>query len=512
MANDSKTWRCGKYELSFDRPRIMGVLNVTPDSFSDGGEHFDPDAAIECGLAMLDAGADIIDVGGESTRPGFTPVNPDEEARRVLPVVRALAKEGAIVSIDTRHVAVAKAAVRCGASIVNDVTGFTDPKMVEFVKTSTCGVIVMHAGEVAAPTRTHATVQLDTSAAAFVAEKAREAAAAEAAPAATEVASESNDHLAAMMRRSARREEAYVPTSQLRRFTLPDSAPIMRRVMGFLSDQARTLIHAGVSRDRICIDPGPGFGKSANEDIVIQRETAKMASLGYPLMCAVSRKRFVGAVSGVTEAAARDAATFGVCLGAIQAGANIVRVHDAAGFAQFLNGYWAVAKPQPRRAFVAVGSNLGHRCDNIRAARDMIAEIPLTCVSNSSKIYESEPAYETRQDAFANAVIEIKTELAPLVLLDELMKIEAELGRDRTKKAKANGPRTIDLDLLWMDGETHGGKKLRLPHPLIGERDFVLVPLEDLMHDPARFFRYNGVEVKEPEDRVGHIVGEVGRM
>ena len=177
MANDSKTWRCGKYELSFDRPRIMGVLNVTPDSFSDGGEHFDPDAAIEYGLAMLDAGADIIDVGGESTRPGFTPVNPDEEARRVLPVVRALAKEGAIVSIDTRHVAVAKAAVRCGASIVNDVTGFTDPKMVEFVKTSTCGVIVMHAGEVAAPARTHATVQLDTSAAAFVAEKAREAAA-----------------------------------------------------------------------------------------------------------------------------------------------------------------------------------------------------------------------------------------------------------------------------------------------------------------------------------------------
>ena len=580
MANDSKTWRCGKYELSFDRPRIMGVLNVTPDSFSDGGEHFDPDAAIEYGLAMLDAGADIIDVGGESTRPGFTPVNPDEEARRVLPVVRALAKEGAIVSIDTRHVAVAKAAVRCGASIVNDVTGFTDPKMVEFVKTSTCGVIVMHAGEVAAPTRTHATVQLDTSAAAFVAEKAREAAAEaareaekparrrrgkllgepkseaklpggvvqpslpfgepeptsepaseqetpaaeraaaaetvapapEAAPAATEAESESNDRLAAMMRRSARREEAYVPTSQLRRFTLPDSAPIMRRVMGFLSDQARTLIHAGVSRDRICIDPGPGFGKSANEDIVIQRETAKMASLGYPLMCAVSRKRFVGAVSGVTEAAARDAATFGVCLGAIQAGANIVRVHDAAGFAQFLNGYWAVAKPQPRRAFVAVGSNLGHRCDNIRAAREMIAEIPLTCVSNSSKIYESEPAYETRQDAFANAVIEIKTELAPLVLLDELMKIEAELGRDRSKKAKANGPRTIDLDLLWMDGETHGGKKLRLPHPLIGERDFVLVPLEDLMHDPARFFRYNGVEVKEPEDRVGHIVGELGRM
>ena len=585
MAHDSKTWRCGKYELSFDRPRIMGVLNVTPDSFSDGGEHFDEDAAIAYGLEMLDAGADIIDVGGESTRPGFTPVNPDEEARRVLPVVRALAKEGAVVSIDTRHVAVAKAAVRCGASIVNDVTGFTDPKMVEFVKTSTCGVIVMHAGEIAEPKRTHATVQLDTSAAAFVAEKAREAAAeaarevekparkrrgrllgepkleqkheaklpggvvqpaldfgapavepepaaepaaaeeaASAAPATGNAAAPAsaaaapepepapNDRLAAMMRRSARREEAYVPTSQLRRFTLPDSAPVMRRVMGFLSDQARALMHAGVSRDRICIDPGPGFGKSANEDIIIQRETAKMASLGYPLMCAVSRKRFVGAVSGVTDAKERDAATFGVCLGAILAGANIVRVHDVAGFAQFLNGFWSVAKPQPRRAFVAVGSNLGHRCDNIRAARDLIAEIPMTCVSNCSKIYESEPAYEEKQDAFANAVIEVKTELAPLVLLDELMKIEVELGRDRSGKAKPNGPRTIDLDLLWMDGEIHGGKKLRLPHPLIGERDFVLVPLEDLMHDPARFFRYNGVEVKEPEERVGHIVGELGRM
>lgn len=575
MAHDSKTWRCGKYELGFDRPRIMGVLNVTPDSFSDGGEHFDQDAAIAYGLEMLDAGADIIDVGGESTRPGFTPVNPDEEARRVLPVVRALAKEGAIVSIDTRHVAVAKAAVRCGASIVNDVTGFTDPKMVEFVKNSTCGVIVMHAGEIAEPARAHATVQLDTSAAAFVAEKAREAAAEAAreaekparrrrgkllgepkvetklpggvvqpaldfgepaaaaeAPAAAEDKAEkpepahaaapeptpaaapepADDHLAAMMRRSARREEAYVPTSQLRRFTLPDSAPVMRRVMGFLSDQARALIHAGVSRDRICIDPGPGFGKSANEDVIIQRETAKMASLGYPLMCAVSRKRFVSTVSGVTEACERDAATFGVCLGAILAGANIVRVHDVAGFAQFLNGFWAVAKPQPRRAFIAVGSNLGHRCDNIRAARDMVAEIPLTCVSSCSKIYESEPAYEEKQDAFANAVIEIKTELAPLVLLDELMKIEIELGRDRSGKARPNGPRTIDLDLLWMDGEVHGGKKLRLPHPLIGERDFVLVPLEDLMHDPARFFRYNGVEVKEPEERVGHIVGELGRM
>ncbi len=470
MARDSKVWRCGKYELKFDRPRIMGVLNVTPDSFSDGGEHLDTDAAIAHGLKMLDDGADIIDVGGESTRPGFTPVDPDTEAQRggehldtdaaiahglkmlddgadiidvggestrpgftpvdpdteaqrVLPVVKALARAGAIVSIDTRHVEVAKAAVRVGASIVNDVTGFTDPRMVDFVKESDCGVVIMHAGEVSEVERprTHTAVQLDTSAAAFMAEKAREAEAAaralgatgkskraakaklisnmiqplqpqlpldapaaepagsapevdpvtgtlaldmaaasvsapaepvpaapDAAPAPAEspVVSEMaiGDDLASVMARSAARTGSANRTSQLRRFTLPDSAPIMRRVMGFLSDQARALIHAGVDRERICLDPGPGFGKDANEDIVIQREMGKIASLGYPTLCAVSRKRLVGAIAGVENARDRDIATFGVCLGAIEQGANIVRVHDVAGFYQFLNGFWAIAR------------------------------------------------------------------------------------------------------------------------------------------------------------------------
>lgn len=574
MARDSKVWRCGKYELKFDRPRIMGVLNVTPNSFSDGGEHLDTDAAIAHGLKMLDDGADIIDVGGESTRPGFTPVDPDTEARRVLPVVQALAKAGAVVSIDTRHVEVAKAAVRVGASIVNDVTGFTDPRMVDFVKESDCGLVVMHAGEVAdvERPRTHTEVQLDTSAAAFMAQKAREAEEAaralgatgkskraakaklisgmvqplqpqlpfdapapaadaeQAAPApgasaavafdatdadavsASVEDAPSSDDLASVMARSGATAYNGSRSAQLRRFTLPDSAPIMRRVMGFLSDQARALIHAGVARERICLDPGSGFGKKANEDIVIQRELGKIASLGYPTLCAVSRKRLVGAISGVANARERDIATFGVCLGAIEQGANIVRVHNVAGFAQFLNGFWAIARPQPRRAYVALGSNEGDRLENIRTARDLIAQIPMTCVSSCSRIYESEPAYETDQDAFANAVIEIKTELAPLILLDELGKVELQLGRDRSGKAKANGPRPIDCDLLWMDNEIHGGNKLRLPHPGLGERDFVLVPLEDLMHNPARFFRYEGIDVKEPEDRVGHVVAELGTL
>ena len=331
MARDSKVWRCGKYELKFDRPRIMGVLNVTPDSFSDGGEHLETDAAIAHGLKMLDDGADIIDVGGESTRPSFTPVDPDTEARRVLPVVQALAKAGAVVSIDTRHVEVAKAAVRVGASIVNDVTGFTDPRMVDFVKESDCGLVVMHAGEVAdvERPRTHTEVQLDTSAAAFMAQKAREAEEAaralgatgkskraakaklisgmvqplqpqlpfdapapaadaeQAAPApgasaavafdatdadavsASVEDAPSSDDLASVMARSGATAYNGSRSAQLRRFTLPDSAQIMRRVMGFLSDQARALIHAGVARERICLDPGSGFGKEANEDFVI---------------------------------------------------------------------------------------------------------------------------------------------------------------------------------------------------------------------------------------------------
>ena len=555
MAYDNKVWRCGKYELALDRPRIMGVLNVTPDSFSDGGEHFDTEAAIAYGLAMLDAGADIVDVGGESTRPGFTPVDPTGEAARVIPVIRGLVAHGAVVSVDTRNVETAKAAVRVGASIVNDVTGFTDPKMVDFVAASDCGVIVMHAGETGAPDRTHTQVELDTSAAAYSAEKARaaekgesfggerrlqpqlpfgeapngSARAAEAASAdvadgkgsgekdvaPTQASSEkraalsSADRLAALMARKDAAAEPTVAAAQLRRFTLPDSAPIMRRVMGFLSDQARTLLRAGVAKERICLDPGPGFGKDTDEDVVIQRETAKMASLGYPLLCAVSRKRFVGAVSGIEDPAARDAATFGVCLGALENGANILRVHDVAGFAQFLRGYWAVARAKPRRAFVALGSNMGDRMANIRLARDCIAALPMTCVSNCSHIYESEPAYKSEQPAFANAVIEVRTELAPTVFLDQLMEVEDKLGRVR---AEQNGPRTIDCDLIWMENEIHGGPKLRLPHPGLGERDFVLVPLEDLVHNPARFFRFQGVQVLPSEERVGHVVRELGEL
>ena len=474
------TWRCGAHEIPLARPRIMGVLNVTPDSFSDGGENLDAKAAIARGLEMLDEGADIIDVGGESTRPGHTPVPSKEEAERIVPVVRALVAEGAVVSVDTRHADVARMCVRLGAAIVNDVTGFTDPEMVQVAADTDCGCIVMHWSKdslAARPPRRQ--VLLDES---------RPAGSA-----------------------------AQRPATSQRRFTLPEEAPIMRKVMGFLGDQARTLMRAGVARERICVDPGPGFDKMADEDVVIQRATRSVASMGYPVVTAVSRKRFVGAVSGVTDAAARDFATAGICISAIGNGARILRVHDVAGISQAVNAYWAVSHKDARQGFVSLGSNVGNRVANLARATQLIDEIPLTCVVNVSHAYETEPAYGIATPV-ANAVAEIRTELHPLVLMDKLLEVENELGRIRSDaatrdpKKPGTGPRTIDCDLMWVEGERHAGARLTLPHPRLGERDYVIVPMEDLMHDPARFLAHGGVEVLPRDQRVGLVTADLGEV
>lgn len=472
LRSDYSTWLCGKHELSLSRPRIMGILNVTPDSFSDGGDHFDPKAAIEHGLKMLDEGADIIDVGGESTRPDHTPVSPDDEAARVIPVVRALVEAGALVSIDTRHVQVAKACLHLGASIVNDVSGFTDPQMVAAVADSQCGCVIMCDNE-------------------FRGNESRKS-----------VVLESSN--------PRRRTPEPRPAPQVRRrFTLPEEAPIMRSIMGFLGDQARTLQRAGVAHNRICIDPGPGFNKTTDEDVVIQRAMRKLNSMGYVLMSAVSRKRFVGAVSGVSDPVKRDAATVGLAIAAIEAGARILRVHDVATVSEAVNSYWAVAHKDPRQGFVSLGSNVGDRMGYLARACKLINEIPLTCVVGVSSAYESEPAYGI-ETPVANAVAEIRTELHPLVLLDRLLEIEDQLGRTRDEETLGHGPRTIDCDLAWIEDERHAGPKLTLPHPRLGERDFVLMPMEDLMHDPVRFLSHDGVDVLPPEERVGRVVDELG--
>ena len=471
LRDDYSTWRCGQHELSLSRPRIMGVLNVTPDSFSDGGENLDTEAAIARGLQMLDEGADIIDVGGESTRPGHTPVSPDEEAERIMPVVAALAKAGAIVSVDTRHPEVASVCLELGASIINDVSGFTDPQMVAVAADSDCGCVIMCDNE-------------------FRSNQSRKSVV-----------------LESYSRRRAP-EPRQLPTPR-NRFTLPEEAPIMRAIMGFLGDQARTLQRAGIAHSRICVDPGPGFNKTTEEDVVIQRAQRKLDSMGYVLMSAVSRKRFVGALSGVKDPAARDAATIGIVIAAIEAGARVLRVHNVAETAEALNTYWAVAKKDPRQGFIALGSNVGDRLGYLSKACKLINDIPLTCVVAVSHAYETEPAYGIATPV-ANAVAEIRTELHPLVLMDRLLEVENQLNRERPEGQDGHGPRTIDCDLAWVEDEQHAGPKLTLPHPRLGERDFVLVPMEDLMHDPVRFLSHGGVRVLPPENRVGHVTSELG--
>lgn len=531
LRKDYSVWQCGRHEISLSRPRIMGILNVTPDSFSDGGEHVDADSAIAYGLQMLDQGADIIDVGGESTRPGFEPVDPNEEARRVVPVVRALVEEGAIVSVDTRYPEVAELCCRLGADIINDVTGFTDQKMIDLAASTKVGCVIMHAGSVTSPAypAPRQMVTLDSSAAARAgaraeaeaAAKAKEEGAAEGeaadqddaeSPATPDDAAQ--DQLAQVMRQSTRgitnTTVRLTSGAGNRRTTLPDEAPIMRQVMGFLGDRARLLMRAGVDQRRICIDPGPGFGKLPDEDIVIQRAMAKMVSMGYPVMCALSRKRVVGAISGA-ELEKRDPATFGMELAAAEQGARILRVHDVEGMMEALDGYWGASHPYPRRAFVALGSNVGDRVGYLGRACREIDAIPLTTVVGVSHAYESEPAYGIATPV-ANCVVEIRTELNPLVLLDDLLAIETELGRMRIPGQEGHGPRTIDCDLVWMEGETHAGRRLTLPHRGLGERDFVLVPMADLQHDPVRFLSHEGVEVVPEDERVGRVLSDLGEV
>ncbi len=477
LRNTSTYWQCGGFKLSLDRPRIMGVLNVTPDSFSDGGDHIDVQDAIEYGLELLDQGADIIDVGGESTRPGFDPVSPKVEAERVVPVIQALVEKGAIVSIDTRHPEVAELCVNLGAAIINDVEGFSDPRMVEVAANSGAGCIVMHAGSCISHNKPHARVHLDNS-------------------------HLSQDRLGDMMDSS---KKTYTSVSKV------SDADIIRTTKGFLCDRARELERAGVSRERICIDPGAGFGKSAHEDFVLQRSLSRLATSGYPVMCAISRKRMTAALKGKSAPKQRDAITAGMCVGAIEQGARILRVHNVEVTRDVIDGYWTCVQPSSKRAFIALGSNVGDRKKYLESALKEIQEIPLTCITKVSHAYDTEPAYGIATSV-VDAACEIQTGLTPITLLKHLQQIEAGMGRVRKEDQPHCAPRTIDLDLLWMENEQHAGNLLELPHPRMGERDFVIVPMQDLMKDPTRFLASQGIAVKDPEFRVGKVVEDLGEI
>jgi dihydropteroate synthase len=265
--------------LVSQRPLVMGILNITPDSFSDGGRHFDAAAAIEAGHAMLQAGADILDIGGESTRPGAEPVSPDEEIARVIPVVRELAK-AAPVSIDTRHAATMQAALEAGAEIINDVTALRhDPAAVDFLARNQVPIVLMH-----------------------------------------------------MPGTDPRSMQAQA-----------DYADVVLEVARFLRDRVATLEALGIARARIAIDPGIGFGKSMAHNLALIEALPILAQIGCPIMLGASRKRFIGTLSGVEQAEARLAGSLAVALAGAARGAAILRVHDVAETIQALAVWQACA-------------------------------------------------------------------------------------------------------------------------------------------------------------------------
>lgn len=408
-------WRCASYRFDTRMPILMGILNVTPDSFSDGGEHDDVDRAVAHARRMLSEGAVIIDVGGESTRPGADLVTIEEETRRVLPVVRELAASGVCVSIDTRHAEVAKACLDAGAAIVNDVSGFRDPAMVEAVRGTDAGLVVMHMkGE-------PATMQDD--------------------PAYDDVVSEVRD---------------------------------------WLASQAASLEAAGIDRNRICVDPGPGFGKTSAQTVELMRNVQEFVRLGYPVMVAVSRKSYIGNVYGIDSPADRDHASAVEALMACELGASVVRTHNVAETVKVLEGL---------RPFVLLGlgcnvplvAEPGEEREGkialLNKAVGDLCTLPDSQIIDVSSFYESEPAYYLDQDTFVNAVMLLRTGIPPKELLGYLHAIENSLGRVREIE---NGPRTCDIDILDYQLYLADTDELTLPHPRLLERDFVVKPLLEI--------------------------------
>jgi dihydropteroate synthase len=246
--------------MPLDQPLVMGVVNVTPDSFSDGGRFFDAPAAVAHVRQLADDGADLIDIGGESTRPGAAPVSEQDELKRVLPVLEGLQDLNRPISVDTRRPAVMKAALAAGASMINDVEALAAPGALQAVAQSQCAVCLMHKkGE-------PATMQRD-----------------------------------------------------------PHYDDVLREVKAFLKESVERAKRAGIAADRIVVDPGFGFGKSALHNLVLLRHLRELSEL--PILAGVSRKSTLGKLTGrpVDE---RLAGSLAMALLALQSGAKILRVHD----------------------------------------------------------------------------------------------------------------------------------------------------------------------------------------
>ncbi|HCN27650.1 MAG TPA: dihydropteroate synthase [Verrucomicrobiales bacterium] len=259
-------WRAGSRTLDLSRRGlVMGIVNVTPDSFSDGGRFADTGRAVEHALRLLDEGADILDIGGESTRPGADPVPEAEEIRRVLPVIQALRTQtSALISIDTMKAAVARAALDAGAGIINDVTGLRgDPLMPRLAAECRAGLVVMHM------TGTPRTMQA---------------------------------------------RAAYTD--------------VVAEVTGYFHERLALLEGMGISPERVVLDPGFGFGKTLEHNLALMQSLPRLSECGRPVLVGVSRKSMIGQLLGSDDLADRDWPTVALTSYAREQGARIVRVHD----------------------------------------------------------------------------------------------------------------------------------------------------------------------------------------
>lgn len=282
-------WRVRGRDILLDRPIVMGILNVTPDSFSDGGRYLDPGAAIGRAETMLAEGADIVDVGGESTRPqGARAVPASDELARVVPVVREIARSmpALALSVDTMKAAVAEAVLGEGAHIINDVSGFRfDRRLAQICSAAGCGVVLMHSrGDV----------------------------------------------------------------STMATYEHASYGDVVAEVRAELARSLQVASGGGVATDRIVVDPGLGFAKRSTHSVELLARLPELAGLGRPLLVGASRKRFVGELSKVNDPAGRVAGSVGAHVAALLAGASIFRVHDVAAARQALDVAWAIMTVRPR--------------------------------------------------------------------------------------------------------------------------------------------------------------------
>ena len=428
-------WQCGKFSFDERVPIMMGILNCTPDSFSDGGLYDNKDAALVHARSMVEQGASIIDVGGESTRPGSDPVDSLTEQERIIDVVRSLADEGICVSVDTRHADTARAAVAAGASIINDVSGFTSLDMIQVAQESDVGLVVMH----------------------------------------------------------MRGEPSDMQAQN-------DYKDVVQEVSEWLGAQAQKLEKAGIAHDRICVDPGPGFAKDTSQTLEIVRNFHLFARLGYPLMCALSRKSFLGKAYGIDDPLKRDEVSAKEALFAAEMGATIVRTHNVKATGEALKDFRPLV-------VLGLGSNIAlvanegeereGKIAQLNMALSQICTLPDSQIIDISSYYASEPAYYEDQEEFVNSCILMRTGVAPGELLKYLHAIENSLGRTRELD---NGPRVIDLDIVDYQAYVIDNELLSLPHKKALERHFVIAPLLELR---PHFVFANGDMISNAKPNVG---------